>query len=195
MKAISLVASTLMLSVLTTTALSQSAHKENAPKSDGQQAPAQLAFARLATLAGNWTGQAAVVAQPGTSAPMRVSLRVTSGGSALLQEMLPQVRSDDPSNGDNDPITMLYVEDDRLILLMYCDGGKNRARMAGTLSTDGKTATFNFLDVSGDTKYGHMHHAVFTFIDTDHHTEDWTYMMPDGKPVQGHVDLVRAKRG
>ena len=195
MRAISFVASTLMLSVSTTTALSQSAQRENAPKSDGQQASAQLAFARLATLAGNWTGQAAVVAQPGMSAPMRVSLRVTSGGSALLQEMLPQVRSDDPSNGDNDPITMLYVEDDRLILLMYCDGGKNRARLAGTLSTDGKTATFDFLDVSGGTKYGYMHHAVFTLIDTDHHREDWTYMMPDGKPVQGHIDLVRAKRG
>jgi hypothetical protein len=29
--------------------------------------------------------------------------------------MSPQARPDDPSNGDNDPITMLYVEDDRLI--------------------------------------------------------------------------------
>ena len=195
MKAISFLASTLILSVSTSTALSQSAQRENAPKSDQQQAPAQLAFARLATLAGNWTGQAVMGPESGMNAPMRVSLRVTSGGSALLQEMLPQVRSDDPSNGDNDPITMLYVEDDRLILIMYCDGGKNRARLAGTLSTDGKTATFDFLDVSGGTKYGYMHHAVFTLIDTDHHREDWTYMMPDGKPVQGHIDLVRAKRG
>jgi hypothetical protein len=188
MKAISFVAPTLMLSVLTTTALSQSAGRENAPKSGGQQS-AEQAFARLATLAGNWTGQAV-----GMSAPMRMSLRVTSGGSALLQEMLPEGRPDDPSNGDDDPITMLYVEDGRLILLMYCDGGKNRARLAGTLSTDGKTATFDFLDVSGGTKYGYMHHAVFTLIDSDHHSEDWTYMMPGGKPVQGHVDLVRAKR-
>jgi len=195
MKVISFVASTLILSVSTTTALAQAAQKENAPKPDGQQTSAQVAFARLATLAGNWSGQATVVAQPGMNAPMRVSLRVTSGGSALLQEMLPQARADDPSNGDNDPITMLYVDDDRLILLMYCDGGKNRARMAGTLSTDGKTATFDFLDVTGGTKYGYMHHAVFTLIDTDHHSEDWTYMMPDGKAVQGHVELVRAKHG
>jgi hypothetical protein len=195
MNAISFVASTLILCVSTTTALAQSAQSGNAPKSDAQQAPAQLAFSRLATLAGNWTGQAAVAGNPGMSAPMRVSLRVTSGGSALLQEMLPQVKSDDPSNGDNDPITMLYVEDDRLILLMYCDGGKNRARMAGKLSPDGKTVAFDFLDVSGGTRYGHMHNAVFTLVDADHHTEDWTYMMPDGKPEQGHVDLVRAKRG
>jgi hypothetical protein len=84
---------------------------------------------------------------------------------------------------------MLYVEDDRLILLMYCDGGKNRARLAGTMSTDGKTATFDFLDVSGGTKYGYMHHAVFTFIDTDHHTEDWTYMMPTESLYKGTSTL------
>jgi hypothetical protein len=53
---------------------------------------------------------------------------------------------------------------------------------------------FDFLDVSGGTRFGHMHNAVFTLIDADHHTEEWTYMMPDGKPVQGHVDLVRAER-
>jgi hypothetical protein len=194
MKAISFLASTLMLCVSTTTALSQSGHQENAHKADAQQASAQLAFARLATLAGNWTGQAGMGSQPGMSAAVRVSLRVTSGGSALLHEILPQEKSDDPSNGDDDPITMLYIDDDRLILLMYCDGGKNRARMAGRLSPDGKTVAFDFLDVAGGTKQGYMHHAVFTFIDADHHTEDWTYMLPDGKPQHGRIDLVRAKR-
>lgn len=194
MKRISFVASTLVLCVSTTTAWSQSAHKENGHEPDAQQASAQLAFARLATLAGNWTGHAGMSAQPGMSASVRVSLRVTSGGSALLQEMLPQGRSDDPTNGDDDPITMLYVDGDRLILLMYCDGGKNRARLAGRLSPDGKTVAFDFLDVSGGTKYGYMHHAVFTFIDADHHMEDWTYMMPEDKPLQGHIDLARAKR-
>jgi|GEM_PF-6787167 len=194
MKRISFVASTLVLCVSSTTALSQSAHKENGDEPAARQASAQLAFARLATLAGNWTGQAAMGPQPGMNAPVRVSLRVTSGGSALLQEMLPQGRSDDPTNGDDDPITMLYVDGDRLILLMYCDGGKNRARLAGRLSPDGKTVAFDFVDVSGGTKYGYMHSAVFTFIDADHHTEDWTYMLAEGKPAQGHIDLVRAKR-
>jgi len=28
-----------------------------------------------------------------------------------------------------------------------------------------------------------MHHAVFTVIDANHHTEDWTYMTPGDKPV------------
>lgn len=132
--------------------------------------------------------------QPGmNNAPVRVSLRVTSSGSALMHEMVPEGRSDDPSRGDDDPITMLYIDGDRLILTHYCDTGKNRPRMVGKLSPDGKTVEFDFLDVSGGTRYGHMHHAVFTIIDADHHTEDWTYMTPADKPVQAHIDLVRAK--
>jgi hypothetical protein len=191
MKAISFVTCALMLCV-STIGLSQS----QTPKPDGQepraqQASAQLAFARLKTLAGNWKGQAAM--GPGMNAPVRVSLRVTSGGAALMHEMVPEGRSDDPSNGDDDPVTMIYVDGDRLMLTHYCDSGKNRPRMVGKLSPDGKTVEFSFLDVSGGTRYGHMHHAVFTTIDADHHTEDWTYMSPANKPAQAHIDLVRAK--
>ncbi len=47
--------------------------------------------------------------------------------------------------------------------------------------------------VDGDMEYGHMHHAVFTFIDADHHTEDWTFMMPGDKPIVAHLDLQRSK--
>jgi hypothetical protein len=36
-----------------------------------------------------------------------------------------------------------------------------------------------------------MHRAVFTFIDANHHTEDWTFMMPGDKPVRAHFDLQR----
>jgi hypothetical protein len=38
-----------------------------------------------------------------------------------------------------------------------------------------------------------MNHAVFTIIDADHHTEDWTYMSPENKADHAHIDLVRAK--
>lgn len=132
--------------------------------------------------------------QPGMNiGPVRVSLRVTSGGSALMHEMVPEGRSDDPSRGDDDPITMIYLDGDRLMLTHYCDSAKNRPRMVGKVSPDGKTVEFDFLDVSGGTKYGHMHHAVFTFIDADHHTEDWTFMPPADKPGQAHIDLVRVK--
>jgi len=180
MKAISFVTCALMLCVSTA-------------KPDAQQASAQLAFARLKTLAGTWKGQAAMGPQPGMSAPVRVSLRVTSGGDALMHEMVPQGRSDDPSRGDDDPVTMLYIDGDRLMLTHYCDSAHNRPRMVGKLSPDGKTVEFDFLDVSGGTTSGHMSRAVFTIIDADRHTEDWTYTSSAGKPNQAHIDVVRAK--
>ena len=193
MKVLLFVSCAVMLCAATIAVPQSETRKPDGQKPDAQQASTQLAFARLKTLAGNWKGQAAMGPQPGASAPVRVSFRVTSGGDAILHEMVPEGRSDDPSRGDDDPITILYIEGDRLILTHYCDSGKNRPRMVGKLSPDGKTVEFEFLDVSGGTKYGHMHHAVFTLIDPDHHTEDWTYMSPDDKPDRAHIDLVRAK--
>jgi hypothetical protein len=196
MKATSLVLCTVILCAATIVLAQSTAPKPDERKGSAQQASAQLAFARLKTLAGNWKGPATMGMGPQSGAnvaTVRVSLRVTSGGAALLHEMVPEGRADDPSNGDDDPLTMLYVDGDRLMLTHYCDSGKNRPRMVGKLSPDGKTVEFDFLDVSGETKYGHMHHAVFTMIDADHHTEDWTYMSPANEPAQAHIELARAK--
>jgi hypothetical protein len=65
--------------------------------------------------------------------------------------------------------------------------------MTGKMSPDGKTVEFDFLDVAGSTQYGHMHHAVFTFLDANHHTEDWTFMVQGDKQVRAHFDLQRTK--
>jgi hypothetical protein len=148
---------------------------------------AQKSFDQLKSLAGSWEGHITTSPQ----APeidgklMHVSLRVTSMGNALVHEMTGEGRPDDP-------ITMLYLDGDRLLLTHYCDAG-NRPRMVGKMSPDGKTVEFEFLDVAGSTDYGHMHHAVFTGIDANHHTEDWTYMEPGDKPIHAHVDLQRTK--
>jgi hypothetical protein len=87
------------------------------------------------------------------------------------------------------PVTMLYVDGDQLTLIHYCDAG-NRPRMTGKMSPDGKTVEFAFKDISGNPEY-HMDHSVFTIIDANHHTEDWTFMMKD-KPIHAHFDLHRA---
>jgi hypothetical protein len=151
------------------------------------QSDAQKSFDKLKTLAGSWEGHAATLPQRAEieGKLMQVSLRVTSMGNALVHEMTGAGRPDDP-------ITMLYLDGDRLLLTHYCDAG-NRPRMAGTMSPDGKTVEFEFLDVAGSTEYGHMHHAVFTFVDANHHIEDWTYMEPGDKPVHAHFDLQRTK--
>jgi hypothetical protein len=148
---------------------------------------AQKSFEKLKTLAGSWEGR--VKSVPAESdvegKPMQVTLRVTSMGNALMHEATGAGRPDDP-------ITMLYLDGGRLVLTHYCDAG-NRLRMAGKMSPDGKTVEFDFLDVAGSTEYGQMHHAVFTVIDANHHTGDWTYMMPGDKPMHAHFDLQRTK--
>jgi hypothetical protein len=156
-------------------------------QTDAQKSDAQKSFDNLKALAGGWQGHVTTVPQKAEieGKLMQVSLRVTSMGNALVHEMTGAGRPDDP-------ITMFYLDGDRLVLTHYCDAG-NRPRMAGKMSPDGKTVDFEFLDVDGSTQYGHMHHAVFTMIDANHHIEDWTYMEPGDKPVHAHFDLQRTK--
>lgn len=65
--------------------------------------------------------------------------------------------------------------------------------MEGKVSPDGKMLEFDFLDVAGGNQKGHMHHTMFTIIDANHHTEDWTFMLPGDKSVRAHFDLQRVK--
>jgi hypothetical protein len=157
------------------------------------QTDGQKSFDKLKTLAGSWQGPVtATPPQPDWGdKPVQVSLRVTSRGNALVHEMKEAGSPDDPTKYDH-PVTMFYVDGERLLLTHYCDAG-NRPRMAAKISPDGKTVEFDFLDVAGGTQYGHMHHALFTMIDANHHTEDWTYMEPGDKMVRAHLELQRAK--
>jgi hypothetical protein len=162
------------------------------------QSDAQKSFDKMKSLAGTWQGTvstdmkndpAADHSMEGTQ--VGVTMRVTSRGNSMVHEMKAAGTPDDPAKYDH-PVTMMYVDADRLLLTHYCDAG-NRPRMSGKVSPDGKTVEFDFVDLSGGTEYGHMHHAVFTFIDADHHTEEWTYMMPGDKPMRAKMELARVK--
>jgi hypothetical protein len=184
MKSLGLVLSVALL-MLSTAALAQQA---DAPKSE-----AQKSFDVMKTLAGSWEGPISVDppredVKKGTLG--HVDLRVTSRGNALVHEMQEAGTPLDFTKYDH-PITTMYVENDRLYLVHYCDAG-NRPRMVGKVSPDGKKVEFEFADLSGSNQYGHMYHAVFTAIDANHHTEDWTYMEPGDKPVHAHFDLQRS---
>jgi hypothetical protein len=158
------------------------------------QSAAQKAFGNIKSLAGNWEG-------PLTTVPklpeipdgdrIHVSMRVTSRGHALMHEIPGPDDSNDPLKHDH-PVTVFYLDGDQLMLTHYCDAG-NRPRMFAKPSPDGKTIEFDFLDVAGPTKAVVMNHAVFTFIDENHHTEDWTYSMGVDKRLVAHYDLRRVK--
>jgi hypothetical protein len=190
MKALGLAVSAVVISMAAMTGA-----QNDAPKAAGKPAPteAEKSFNQLKALSGNWAGKATAVPKIKEmhGDQMRVSLRVTSTGHAIMHEMWQPPQAGKPARED-DPITMMYVDGDRLLLTHYCDAG-NRPRMEGKVSPDGKTVEFQFVDLSGGTKYGHMDHAVFTIIDANHHTEDWTYLEPGDKPIHAHMDLVRMK--
>jgi hypothetical protein len=157
---------------------------------------AQQTFAQMKTLAGSWEGPVTVnPLMPGMNdqpiKPLRVTIRVTSRGNAIVHEFQEADTPMDPMRYDH-PVTMFYVDAEKLNLVHYCDAG-NRPRMTGKVSPDGKSVEFDFADLSGGNQYGHMYHAVFTFIDADHHSEEWTYMMPGDKPIHARMDLHRVK--
>jgi hypothetical protein len=155
---------------------------------------AQKAFETMKSFAGDWQGPVNVDPphpEMNTGKPVAISMRITSRGNALVHEMQESGAPLDPKKYDH-PVTMLYLDNDHLTLVHYCDAG-NRPRMVGKLSPDGKKIEFDFVDLSGGNQYGHMYHAVFTSIDANHHTEDWTYMMPGDKPMHAHMELARTK--
>lgn len=183
------------VALLCVSSLAFGQNQSNVQKSAAQKSDAQISFDTLKSLAGTWTGPVTFAPAPPSDAkqgqPLQVIMRVTSRGNALVHEIPPLGVPDDPTQYEH-PLTMLYLNGDRLTLTHYCDAG-NRPRMVARKSPDGKTVEFDFVDVSGSTEYGHMHHAVFTIIDADHHTEDWTYMLPGDKPMRSHFDLKRVR--
>jgi hypothetical protein len=180
---------------LSTAALAQSvaqklvASEAAKPSTSPEPSQAQKSFATIKSLAGEWEGSVTVPEMPEMSGGklMHASMRVTSRGHVLVHEFQEAGTPLDATKYDH-PVTMLYVDGDQLTLVHYCDAG-NRPRMTGKLSPDGKSVDFELKDISGSTEH-HMHHSVFTIVDANHHTEDWTFMMND-KPIHAHFDLHR----
>lgn len=139
---------------------------------------ARKAFEKMKTMAGSWQG--AIV-----GIPVNVTIRVTSSGNAILHEVTGSGRADDP-------ITMFYMDGDRLLVTHYCDAG-NRPRMEGKMSPDGKTVEFTLVDIAGSTQRGYMNHMAFTIIDADHHFEESTWTLPGNRSFQARGELTRTK--
>jgi hypothetical protein len=172
--------------------------KTAAPKSE-----TQISFDTMkASLAGEWEGQIssdmseqmkkALGAGDGNQM-LHVTMRVTSRGNVLVHEFQEAGTPLDAKKYDH-PVTMVYVDNDQLNLIHYCDAG-NRPHMVAKLSPDAKTLDFDFTELSGSPAHGHMHHATFTIIDANHHVEEWTYMLPNNMAIHAKFDLHRVNGG
>ncbi len=92
---------------------------------------------------------------------------------------------------EEDMISMFHMDGDRLLLTHYCSAG-NQPRMAASLSPDGKSVTFNFVDATNlvAPHTGHMNRVIFSVVDANHHTEEWRFLQ-DGKEQVETFDLTR----
>ena len=154
--------------------------QDNPAKAPAPQSEAKKAFAKLKTLAGSWQGTVMDIS-------INFTIRPASSGTAILHE--GNTSGGGPPNHE---ITMFYVDGDRLLATHYCDAG-NRSRWEGKISPDEKAIEFSFLDVTGSTRGGYLKDMVITLIDADHHTIGFTFVMPDGKPIQLRGEFQRTK--
>jgi hypothetical protein len=140
------------------------------------QSDAQKSFSQLKSLTGSWEGKSH------DGKPLLVSYRETAGGSAIMSEIL----------GDHEMITMFNLDGpNKLLMTHYCAAG-NEPRMQASVSPDGKTITFNFIDATNlaSPDAGHMQQMVLSLLDQNHHTEDWTFI-DHGKEMKEFFDLRR----
>ena len=150
-------------------------------------------FERMKALVGDW--EASMPIEKGKEHPemseehkqmmqrMRVSYRVTAGGSAILE-----------TTAAGTPMEMISMYHDRggkLFMTHYCMLG-NQPQMA-LKSSDENRITFQFADTNtlDSSKETHMHSMVLTFVDKDNMVQRWT-MFQDG--AAGHAQDMKFTR-
>lgn len=114
---------------------------------------------------------------------------LTSGGTALIE------RSHMVENGKPvEMITLYYLDNHQIKLTHYCMAG-NQPTMRGTYSPDTKTLTFDLVSISNvkSANDGHMHHAVYTFLDNDHFKTTWTFQKDQKDAFTEDVTYVRTR--
>jgi hypothetical protein len=139
------------------------------------QTEAEKAFAAIKNMPGTWEGTS-------VEGPVKVNFKVTGGGSSIISEIV----------GKEDMISMIHMDGpNRLLLTHYCAMG-NQPRMEATVSPDGKTFTFNYVDATNlaTPDAGHMQRMILTLLDDNHHTEEWVFA-DHGKEHKVVFDLHR----
>ena len=144
------------------------------------QSTGQKSFDTMKSLAGTWEGKDSM------GGAVEVSNRLTAGGSAVVSEIKTNMHGK-----AEDMISMINMDGDRLLLTHYCSAG-NQPRMQATLSPDGKSITFTFVDATNlaSPDAPHMQSVTFNFIDGNHHTEEWHFAL-QGKEMTKRFDLQR----
>jgi hypothetical protein len=175
------------LFLLVTVAVALFCVAQQKTKTDSKQAPAKheqvpfkpsADFARLKTLVGRWEGTSA-------EGPVVSTFRVTADGSAIMNMVAP----DTPY----EMLTVFHPDGANIMGTHYCSG-HNQPRFVAEPAKDPKVLEFKFKDITNlsQPEAGHIEGLIITFIDADHHTEEWIYR-ENGKVSQTTFELARKK--
>jgi hypothetical protein len=124
------------------------------------------AFDQFKKLAGEWVGKGH------DGEEMHVTYKVTAGGSAVVETIMP--------GGPHEMVTVIHPDGADLILTHYCMLG-NQPQMRAT-GLDGNKVAFKFVRATNlkSDKDMHMHDATYTFVDADTLKSEWSHYV-DGK--------------
>lgn len=142
--------------------------------------PTRAAFDKLKSLAGEWEG---TMSDGDKKLPATTSFRVVSGGSAILNVL--------GANTPHEMVTMFHPDNNDLLATHYC-GAQNQPRFRMVTSTEDNAITFDFKDATNlpSPSAGHMVGVKITFVNANHHFEDWTFKDTTGK----HTSRFEFKR-
>jgi YD repeat-containing protein len=151
-------------------------------ESHGSKITSTPQWEKIKSLAGEWEGYARDGEQ---KIPTRISVRITGDGSAVMHWM--------DAGTPHEMVTMFHMDQEELLATHYCSA-HNQPRMRAVPSSNPTQIAFEFKDGTnirpGD---GYMRRLVVTFIDADHHNEEWGYDA-NGKIQAGTFYLTRVKR-
>jgi hypothetical protein len=141
----------------------------------------QEAFDRLASLKGQWLGEAFGV-------KTTLTYTVTANGSAVMEQCRPE-------NGP-EMITMFTVDGDHLLATHYCSA-RNQPQMATAAITDAqKPLAFSLVRVTGLKTPDAFHNTGLTLLQegSDSLTQEWLYESK-GKTGKNVFHFTRLREG
>jgi hypothetical protein len=138
------------------------------------------AYERIRSLGGRWIGKST------KGWNEHIQFNLLAGGSAVEE------RSFDAHPGET-MLTIFYMDGDRLILTHYCVAKNQPRLLATTISPDGKTIEFTFMDATNlpSRDKGHMDKAVYRFADRDHFTVQWTWYQDGSEKWMEEIQMQR----
>jgi hypothetical protein len=136
---------------------------------------------KLKSLVGEWEGYST---QNGEKFPVRITVRMTGDGSALMHWM--------GAGTPHEMVTMFYPDNKELLATHYC-AAHNQPRFRAVPAKSANQVAFEFMDGTnirpGD---GYMRRLVIDFVGADHHNEVWGFDM-NGQVKSDTFYMTRVK--